>query len=97
MFNDTNAKNIFIEINETFVSMRIPSTDIVTIETLLRSLKSTVNEGTPISLKQICNNLSSRASKIISKILFKEKDIERCIDDTKHLLFMINKQMFWYK
>ena len=27
MFNDTNTKNIFIEINETFVSMRIPSTD----------------------------------------------------------------------
>ena len=86
MFNDTNTKNIFIEINETFVSMRIPSTDIVTIETLLRSLKSTVNEGTPISLKQICGNQSSSASKMTSKMLFKERDIEKCIEDTKYLL-----------
>ncbi|MBW1887849.1 MAG: hypothetical protein JRI52_05800, partial [Deltaproteobacteria bacterium] len=83
MVDNIKAKNVTIEIDEIFTSIRIEAADVELFETLLRSLKTIVFQGTPISLKQICNRHPSSSQKMISKIISKESDIEKCIDETK--------------
>jgi hypothetical protein len=75
MLDNIQLKNVTIEIDEAFLSIRIQAPDIDIFETLLRSLKVIVSEDTPISLKQICINHPSSSQQMISKIISKEKDI----------------------
>ena len=91
MLDNINVKNVTIEIDEIFLSIRIQATDVNILETLLRSLKAMVSDTTPISLKQICNNHPSSSQKMISKIISKESDIEDCIEETKYLVSIISR------
>jgi len=91
MSDNIKAKNVTIEIDNIFTSIRIEALDVDLFEILLRSLKAIVLQGTPISLKQICNNHPSSSQKMISKIITKERDIEKCIDETKQLVSIIRR------
>jgi predicted GTPase len=91
MIDNISAKNVTIEIDEVFISIRIQATDIDIFETLLNSLKDIVFQGTPISLKQICNYHPSSSQKMISKIITKGSDIEKCIEETKQLVSILRR------
>ena len=91
MDDTINAKNVTVEIDENFTSIRIEATDFDLFETLLRSLKTLVFQGTPINLKLICNRHPSSSQKMISKIIYKESDIEKCIDETKQLVSIMRR------
>jgi hypothetical protein len=91
MIDNVNVKNVTIEIDEVFISIRIKATDIDIFETLLNSLKSIIHKDTPISLKQICNFHPSSSQQMISKIISKDNDIEKCIEETKQLVSIMKR------
>jgi hypothetical protein len=91
MVDNMKAKNVTIEIDEVFISIRIQATDIDIFETFLNSLKAILYQGTPISLKQICNYHPSSSQQMISKIISKDSDIEKCLDETRQLVSIMRR------
>ena len=91
MVDNIKVKNVTVEIDEIFTSIRIEATDFDLFETLLRSLKTIAFQGTPINLKQICNRHPSSSQTMISRIISKESDFEKCIDETKQLVSIMRR------
>ena len=91
MLEYSNLKNITVEIDKNFLSIRVQANDFDIFKTLLSSLNTIISPDTPISLKQICNYHPSSSQQMISKIISKEIDIENCLNETKHLISIIRR------
>ena len=91
MPDNVTVRNVTIEIEKIFISIKVHAGDINIFETLLRSLKAIASKDTPIILRQICDEHPSSSQKIISRVISKGSDIEKCIDETKYLVSILSK------
>ena len=90
MSDNITVRNVTIEIEKIFLSLKVHASDMNIFETLMRSLESIASEDTPIILRQICDEHPSSSQKIISRVISKGSDIEKCIDETKYLVSILN-------